>query len=231
MGQKYSGKSLKKQFDSEFETYDKEVREVLPFYEKMHSEMIRAVSFPAGRHIRILDLGMGTGETSLRLLEKFQNAQVTGVDLSVKMMQTAKKRLAGCLEKIEFIESDMKDHKPKGKYEACTAVLSIHHLESNEKKKIFVKIHGCLNKGGIFVIGDIIAGNSNEETQRLEERWKTHLEKVLGRAEAGKWLKLYRKEDIPESVENQIKWLKDAGFRDVKCVWRKMNLAVISGKK
>jgi hypothetical protein len=41
----------------------------------------------------------------------------------------------------------------------------------------------------------------------------------------------YLEEDIPSSVEEQTKWLTEAGFSEVGCHWRYLNFAIFGGMK
>ncbi len=231
MKQKHS-KIVKKRFDSEFESYDKKIRDILPYYEKMQSEVIKLVKFEQDARLKILDLGIGTGQTAFELLQKFPHSYVDGIDLSKKMMDIAKSRLRQFSQRVNFIESDMIDFKPKQKYDVCIAVLSVHHLNSMQKQEMFVKIFNNLKPNGIFVIGDLIIGNSKGETNRLEKMWKKYLIKTFGRDKAKKLFDdPHKEEDIPDSIDNQLKWLKESGFKWVECKWKKINCAVLFGKK
>ena len=197
----------------------------------MHQKVIETIDFDKNRELNILDLGIGTGETALGLLKKFPKSRLTGIDLSPKMFRVAKNRLKEFSKQVKFIESDMIEFEPSQKYDICVAVLSIHHLNQKEKQDLFKKIFDSLNEQGIFVIGDLIIGDSEKETNQFEKQWEEHLIKKLGKKEAENWMKIYRKEDIPDSINNQLQWLKEAGFSEVKCSWKKMNCAVFFGKK
>jgi len=230
MSKKHSS-IVRRQFNSEDKTYDKEVRVVLPYYEAMHRKVIGAASFNPKKPIEILDLGIGTGETALGLLKKFPNASVTGIDLSPKMMAVAKRRLKYFSKHVKFMEADMSEFLPQQKYDAGVSVLAVHHLNGKEKQKLFLKICNALKEKGIFVIGDLIIGNNKKETKRMEQAWQNHIASRLGKKEADKWIILYRREDMPDSIKDQLKWLKQAGFKSTRCIWHKGNCAVIIGKR
>ena len=38
-------------------------------------------------------------------------------------------------------------------------------------------------------------------------------------------------DDIPATMEDQLKWLRNAGFDEVECVWRYFNYAICLGFK
>ena len=157
---------------------------------------------------------------------------IDGIDISPKMIQLGKIRLKKYLRSITFLERDIKHlTTPKKKYDACIAVLCVHHLNTQQKRILFKKIFKNLKSDGVFVIGDIIKFDSIKETKRMEKRWKIFLIKNLGKNEGEYWFKNYKEEDIPSSIPKQLQWLKKAGFRKTELIWQHMNYAVICGKK
>ncbi|MBU0461140.1 MAG: class I SAM-dependent methyltransferase, partial [Nanoarchaeota archaeon] len=131
---------VKKQFEGEHTTYDKEVREVLPHYDEMHHAVINVIDLDENKKLEILDLGTGTGQTASELLRRFPKSRLTGIDLSPKMLGGAKKRLKELAKRARFIEADIIDLKPSQKFDICVAVLSVHHLNQEEKQGLFKKI-------------------------------------------------------------------------------------------
>lgn len=222
---------VKEHFEMKYYDYDELIQKLIPKYTEMHSLVVQLVDFPNDKKLSILDLGVGTGQTALSLLKKFSNANLDGVDISPKMIGQAKIRLKNFLDRITFSEQDIKDLKITKSYDACVAVLSIHHLNENQKPKLFRKIFDNLNENGVFVIGDIIKFDSEKETKDKEEEWRNFLIKNFGKKEGQYWFENYQEEDLPSSVSNQLKWLKQAGFKEVKCIWEHMNYAVFFGRK
>jgi len=230
MVKKEHSKIVKKHFDFKYRNYDSLIRNLIPKYEEMHKLVVNSIDFPKGKEIDILDLGLGTGQTALELLRKFPNCRIDGVDISERMIKEGEKRLKDYLDRVNFICQDVKDFKPRKKYDACVAVLSVHHLDSKQKQQLFKNVFNSLKKGGIFVIGDIIKFDTQKETRRKEKKWKYFLIKNLGQKEGSYWFKNYQEEDLPDSISNQVKWLKLASFIKVKTLWKHMNYAVLFTK-
>lgn len=222
---------VKSHFENEYEEYDELIQNLIPKYTEIHNLVVQLVDFPKENKLTILDLGIGTGQTAFHLLKKFPNTRLDGIDISQKMIGQAKIRLKYFLDKITFSEQDIKDLVIKDKHDVCVAVLSIHHLNEKQKLKLFKKIFDNLNENGIFVIGDIIKFNSEKVTKEKEEEWRNFLIKNIGEKDGQYWFENYQEEDLPSSVSNQLEWLKQAGFKDVKCIWEYMNYAVFFGRK
>ena len=209
--------------------YDELIQKLIPEYTKMHQLVVDLINIPDKEEITILDLGVGTGQTALCLFEKYPNLNLVGVDISPKMIQQAKVRLNKYHDKIRFIEQDISKLDIKGRFDGCVAVLSIHHLDEKQKPELFRKIFNLLDSDGVFVIGDIIKFDSEEETRQKEEEWKRFLIQNLGEEEGQYWFDNYKEEDLPSSVPSQLKWLREAGFKKVECVWKYVNYAVFYG--
>lgn len=228
---KEHSKLVKSHFENEYKEYDELIRKLIPKYTEMHNFIVELVDFQKDKKLNILDLGIGTGQTALHLLEKFPNAKLDGLDISPKMIGQAKIRLKNYLNRITFSEQDIKDLIVNKKYDVCIAVLSIHHLDEKQKSALFQKIFDNLKENGIFVIGDIIKFDSEKVTKEKEEEWRHFLTKKFVEKEVQYWFKNYQEEDLPSSVSDQIKWLKQAGFKEAKCIWEYMNYAVFFGRK
>jgi len=69
------------------ETYLDEIRADVPRYDELQEATIEAVPFPPRR---VLELGVGTGETTRRLLERYPDAEVTGLDAHPEMVFKAR---------------------------------------------------------------------------------------------------------------------------------------------
>ena len=69
-------------------TYLEQVRAALPGYDELQVRAVEAIPFEPRR---VLELGIGTGETTGRLLARFPKAQVMGADASAEMVSRARK--------------------------------------------------------------------------------------------------------------------------------------------
>ncbi|MDD2786235.1 MAG: class I SAM-dependent methyltransferase [Patescibacteria group bacterium] len=222
---------VKEHFEAKYHDYDALIKKLIPNYEKMHQSVIDLVNTTSEKPV-LLDLGIGTGKTALHLLNKYPQAVIDGFDISPKMIEQGKTRLRDNLSHVHFIEQDIKDLELKEKhYDAGVAVLSVHHLTGEQKKELFKKIFNHLKSGGIFVLGDIVKFDSEKETIAKEEEWRAFLIKNLGTKEGQYWFDNYKEEDLPSSVNEQLQWLRDAGFSDSRSTWEYMNYAVFFAKK
>lgn len=87
---------------------------------------------------KILDIGAGTGLLSAFLMERYPDASFTLIDISEKMLDVAKDRFKGN-SNVKYIVADYSKYSFVEKYDMVVSALSIHHLEDEEKQKLYKK--------------------------------------------------------------------------------------------
>jgi tRNA (cmo5U34)-methyltransferase len=132
------------QFHWKPETYLELIRSEVPRYDELQEQAIAAIPFVPER---VLELGMGTGETTRRLIEAYPDSWVIGLDSSPDMVFRARENYDDVqLARIE-------DPLPDGPWDLVIGVLSIHHLTSDLKKNLFRQVK---EQARAFVIGDVV---------------------------------------------------------------------------
>jgi tRNA (cmo5U34)-methyltransferase len=132
------------QFDWKPETYLELIRSEIPRYDELQEQAIAAIPSPPER---VLELGMGTGETTRRLIEAYPDSWVIGLDSSPDMVFRAREAYDDVqLARIE-------DPLPEGPWDLVIGVLSIHHLSAELKKNLFRQVK---DQARAFVIGDVV---------------------------------------------------------------------------
>lgn len=183
-------------------TYGETVRAEIPAYEKFQ-EMVVLTAHGQWRGGRVLELGTGTGETAVRLLERLPEAELTCVDESAEMLATAATNLpAG---RVQLIQGRLQDPLPQGRFDLVVSALALHHLDRHEKPELFNRIRAQLAPGGRFVLADVIVPDDPEEAV----------------------IPLTPGYDKPSPLADQLRWLEDAGFRSVDVIWRHEDLAIV----
>ncbi len=131
-------------FDWKPDTYLELIRSEIPRYDELQGQAIAAIPFAPER---VLELGMGTGETTRRLIESYPESWVIGLDSSADMVFRAREAYDDVqLARIE-------DPLPDGPWDLVIGVLSIHHLRSEAKKNLFRQVK---DQARSFVIGDLV---------------------------------------------------------------------------
>ncbi|HEX6206075.1 MAG TPA: class I SAM-dependent methyltransferase [Solirubrobacterales bacterium] len=126
------------------DTYSERIRAEIPRYDELQEQAIAAIPFAPER---VLELGMGTGETTKRLIEAYPDCWVIGLDSSADMVFRARENYDDVqLARIE-------DPLPEGPWDLVIGVLSIHHLTGDLKKNLFRQVR---EQARSFVIGDVV---------------------------------------------------------------------------
>jgi tRNA (cmo5U34)-methyltransferase len=176
-----------------------EVRDEIPGYGELQEQ---AAGATAGVDARaILELGIGTGETTRRVLAYHSQARLTAIDSSPSMLQRARETYPGADIRLSKLE----DPLPEGPFDLVFSALAVHHLDGAGKRDLFGRVHTALRPGGRFVLADVVVPE-NEADQQIEIDW------VM---------------DLPDRLDDQLEWLRDAGF-DAEPVWTFKDLAVVS---
>ncbi len=181
-------------------TYAEMVSDTLPGYAELQERL--AIATGAGAH-RILDLGIGTGETTVSVLGRHPHATVAGLDESPTMLAAAAERIGERLTETHV--GLLQDTLPPGEFDLVVSALAVHHLEGPEKADLFRRVRAALGPGGRFVLGDL----------------------VLPPDAAAGLIELTDGYDKPSSLSDQVGWLSEAGFGSVEVAWQRDELAVI----
>ena len=104
----------------------------------------------------VLDLGIGTGETLVRVFGRHGGATAVGIDQNEAMLDAARIRLEGLRPPVELRVARLTDPLPRGPFDLVVSALAIHHLEDPDKAALFARVAGVLRPGGRFVLGDVV---------------------------------------------------------------------------
>lgn len=121
----------------------------------------------------VLDVGCGPGHVG-RFVREASGREVSGLDLSPKMVAVARERNPG----MDFEVGDLRS-LPFGSasFAGVIAFYSVIHLQSEELPAAFAEMARALKPGGWLVV----AFHAGEEVRRVEELWgvKTCLDFVF----------------------------------------------------
>ena len=111
------------QFDWTPDEYLERIRAKVPLYDELQEQAIAAIPFPPER---VLELGMGTGETTRRLIEAYPDAWVVGLDASPDMVFRARQTY----DDVQLAR--MEDPLPDGPWDLVISVLSTEDLTDEQ---------------------------------------------------------------------------------------------------
>jgi tRNA (cmo5U34)-methyltransferase len=181
-------------------TYLEMIREEVPAYDAFQDAVAAAT---AGVGVeRVLELGVGTGQTSHRVLDLHPAAELIGIDESAEMLAAAAAQIPSADLRVHRLE----DPLPEGPFDLIVSALAVHHLDGADKAELFSRIAERLRPDGRFVLGDVVVPQDPADVV-------TPIDGVY---------------DKPSTVAEQLEWLATAGF-SARVVWERQDLAVIVG--
>jgi len=130
-------------FDWTPDEYLARIRARIPRYDELQEEAIAAVPFVPER---VLELGMGTGETTRRLIEAYPDSWVIGLDSSPDMVFRARQTY----DDVQLAR--MEDPLPDGPWDLVISVLSVNDLDDDQKRALFRRVK---EQSRSLVIGDV----------------------------------------------------------------------------
>lgn len=221
----------------EADSYDDVIKRRVPLYNEMQTLMASLLPFSKKEYIRVLDLGCGTGGTSVTLLKEFPLARVTGVDRSKEMLATAAAKVKHSTWRIDFLCQDIKAGfhdipKSEGGFDAIISAFSLHYLNEDEKKAVFSKCFSALKPGGMMIYSEAVSSSSEKVYHGYMEKWK-EFQRSNGftEEEIGSHMLKFVRDVKPLTVDKQFNILIEAGFKDVECYFKYLNWAVLGGCK
>ena len=190
---------------------------------------------------RFLDLGAGDGALSRLMLSIFPDAEAVLVDFSEPMLAGVQRRLQGRgrwrIVRGDLSDAGWRDALPERRYGAAVSALAIHHLPAVRKRSLYAEVFALLEDGALFVNLDYVTvagplrGVWDEQlvanSLRVErQRGGTHTAAELERELCGD-----ADEDRPDTVDDQVRWLREAGFADVEVHFKWAEVAVFGGER
>jgi SAM-dependent methyltransferase len=164
---------------------------------------------------RILDLGCGDGRLTALVLAAYPESTAICVDMSPPMLDAVTERFDGD-SRVTVAPHDFEEPLAfDGPFDAVISSLAIHHVEDERKQSLYAEVAALLAQGGVFANLEIV----QSPTQALHDRWR---DEMGARDDPS---------DRLAPLEPQLAWLRDAGLRDVDCIWKWRALALLRGAK
>jgi tRNA (cmo5U34)-methyltransferase len=206
-------------------------------------DLIRRIFERHGHHLeRFLDVGSGDGAMSEVLLGLEPEAEAVLVDFSEPMLGRAERRLGSYPRRWKAVRGDLSDPTwpsslPPGGYDAAISALAIHHLPAERKRALFRELFELLAPGALFVNMDYVSvrgpleGLWDEQTVANALRAERERGGSRSEEEIERELLADDEDDRPDSAEDQLDWLRRAGFEGVELHFKWAEAAIFGAVK
>ena len=213
------------------ETYDATRRRLVPCFDAFYGTAAELVAraFAADSRPRMLELGAGTSILAAHVAARVPPSALTLLDGAADMLDKAAERLAA--HHPALVVADMCDPLPAGEFDVIMSALAIHHLEHEQKRDLFARIHRALAPGGMFVNAEqILAPEPWQDTLWL----RIHLDTARALGSTGAeiaWGVELMKQDRCATLDQQLAWLREAGFARAGAFFQWFRFAVYAAWK
>lgn len=183
---------------------------------------------------RILDIGCGAGNYTLKLLERISNPDVSLLDLSGAMLERARERLVGkTTGQIELLQQDVRDADlGVERFDVVMSAAALHHLrEDAEWEAVFAKVWRSLKPGGSFWIADLIEHSDPRVQELMWRRYGEYLTALNGEEYRDKVYAYIAQEDTPRPLIFQLDLLRRVGFAQLEVLHKNSCFAAFGGVK
>lgn len=194
----------------------------------------------------IAELGAGAGVLARAVLRAFPRCRYLALDGSRTMRASLNRALRphGARAQVRAFDLAARDWRAAlpSPLRCVLASLVVHHLPAAGKRRLFADLARRLAPGGALLLADVVEPVSPAAREAFASQWDdaARLQSValtgglaaFQRFEAGGW-NFYRgtpeSHDRPSRLDEQLRWLRQAGFATVDCVWMRAGHAIFGG--
>jgi tRNA (cmo5U34)-methyltransferase len=198
-------------------------------------ELITRAAATCTKNIRrVLDIGCGAGNNTLKLLQSTAAFDCDLVDLSLPMLERAQARIAEvnpCT--IRVFQGDFRSlDLPEQGYDVILAAAVLHHLRDDQDwETAFRKMYRLIAPGGSLWITDLVSHEIDQVQGMMWERYGEYLSSLGGDAYREKVFDYIAKEDSPRPVSYQLELLRRVGFERVEILHKNSCFAAFGAVK
>ena len=128
-----------------------------------------------------------------------------------------------------------------GNFDAVISARALHHFTENQRRRdIFKELFGLLGAEGCFINADNVRSATKTLSERYQYTRNEYLDRYIIQSSGGKTTLAEVKASTPSSyhgphnngiLEEELAWLREAGFQDVDCFWKFTTTVVYGGFK
>src|SRR5579885_2214686 len=201
----------------------------------------------------IVELAAGDGTLARALLAAFPQCRYLALDGSETMRAQLRHTLAPFGERatvgaFEIAATDWREALPQP-LRCVVSSLCVHHLDGDGKQQLFADMAARLEPGGALLLADVVEPQSQAVADLYAEQYEemvraqslTQMGDLSGyeRFRALHW-NYFRytyghpdpdEIDHPSPLADQLRWMSDAGLRNVDCFWLRAGHAIYGGWK
>jgi len=240
MGTPFENKStledIRKRFDNDVDRFESlETGQAATIDAPLAMELITHAAISCTVNIRrVLDIGCGAGNNTLKLLQLVSPVDCDLIDLSQPMLERAHARIVAVNSgDIRIFQGDFRTlNLPDQGYDVILAAAVLHHLRDDQDWEMaFRKIYGLTAPGGSVWITDLVSHETVPVQSMMWDRYGVYLRSLGGEEYTNKVFAYIDKEDSPRPVTYQLDLLRRVGFNRVELLHKNSCFAAFGAIK
>ena len=216
-----------------------------PIRDVQTAMVLRMIPQPIDAPIRILDVGAGYGALAAALLRDRPNATAVCLDASDAMLQLGPAKNPDLKHRMAFVQGSLDSpawlNSVSGTFDAVVSARALHHFTENQRRRhIFTELFTLVRSGGCFINADNVRAATKSLSERYRRARDEYLDRYVRESSGGRTNLADAKAATPSSyhgphnngiLEEELAWLREAGFEDVDCFWKFTTTVVYGGFK
>jgi len=224
--------------------YDSEMEIMHPLRSKMAEVLLEVLPWASTETLTCVDLGVGTGLLTCRVLEAFPRARPVAVDGAAAMIDLCRSRLGAAASQVDFLTADFRaipaDRIAPDSVDVVFSAYALHHLTQKEKRALIAQTLVWLKRGGWFLNADLVVARDPRVEQRIQALREAGIVKrasgdhrFLTRESTRAFLaNLETNEgDQPLTLEEDLAAAREAGLLSAEVFWKEYREVVWGGLK
>ena len=233
--QKSSVNDIKKRFDNDVERFSNlETGQTATIDAPLVMELIAQAAVKSTANIqKVLDIGCGAGNNTIKLSQFVSPFDCDLVDLSLLMLEKARERISLVnTGKIRMFQSDFREVKLDHRYDVIMAAAVFHHLRDDQDwESTLGKVYRLTAPGGSVWITDLVSHEIEAIHSLMWSRYGEYLCSIGGEDYKEKVFEYIDREDSPRPVTYQLNLLKKVGFQHVELLHKNSCFAAFGAIK
>ena len=227
---------IRQRFDNDVERFSNiETGQTATIDAPLAMELITQAAFRSTPKIeRVLDIGCGAGNNTIKLSHYVSPFDCDLVDLSLPMLERARERISEInTGNIKIFQGDFRviDFPEQG-YDVIIAAAVLHHLrDEKDWESTFRKIYRLTALGGSVWVSDLVSHETGSVQSLMWKRYAEYLCSIGGESYKNKVFAYINNEDTPRPVTYQMDLLRKVGFNHVEILHKNSCFAAFGAIK